>query len=391
MTPCHAGLYVHIPFCRAKCAYCDFCSYAGLDPLFAGYVHAVCQEVTSEAPAWSEVSFDTCFIGGGTPTVLDATQLATILETCQRELCLASEGTEVTIEANPGTVTLAGLRTLRGAGVNRLSLGVQSLDDTELRLLGRIHSAADVTTAYGLARQAGFENISLDLIFGLPGQRLARWRETLGQVIALAPEHLSLYALSVEEDTPLAQRIADGLLPAPDDDQAADMYTLSEELLDGAGYVHYEISNWARRSAEDVLGTIPRLACQHNLKYWHNEPYLGLGAAACSYDGKARYTNLSSPAEYIARLSAGQGIVTAGEETFPEREMGETMMLGLRLMVGVSHAAFQRRFGQPMSAVYGVQIEDLVTRGLLLADEQGVRLTAQGCLLGNHVFMAFLP
>ena len=384
-----AGIYIHVPFCKRKCAYCDFASYTDLEFLFSTYTEAICAEIEREASSWEMVCFDTVFIGGGTPTLFPAPMIVTLINHCRRYLTVTPNA-EITIEANPGTISPADLRTLRLAGINRLSLGVQSLHDDELRLLGRIHTAQEALEAFRLAREAGFPNINLDLIYGLPSQTLGRWRETLENVIALRPEHLSLYALTLEEGTPLIERVEAGELPAPDDDLAADMYEAAEALLAHAGYTHYEISNWARRSTQDREGEIPALACQHNLKYWRNERYLGLGAAAYSFDGWRRYANSRDPAGYVARITSRQAGKTESEELTSEGRMGETMMLGLRLMVGVSWDEFAQRYGIGLAEVYGREIDELVDAGLLQRDDRGVRLTPRGRLLGNQVFAAFL-
>jgi len=385
-----AGLYLHIPFCRAKCAYCDFPSFPGLDRLYDAYVQAVCRETAQRAPQWAALRFDSLFIGGGTPTVLTAQAIEMLLEACRRHLGIAPSA-EISIEANPGTVDLDLLRALRHCGVNRLSLGVQSLDDGELALLGRVHRRAEALAAYAQAREAGFENVNLDLMLGLPGQRLAGWRRTLEEAITLGPEHLSLYILSLEEGTPLCARVALGALPEPSEGVAAAMYELAERLLAQAGYRHYEISNWARRRPDDNANGLPTLACRHNLKYWRNEPYLGLGAAAHSYDGVARTANILDPAAYIAHMERGEEAVAAREALDDAQRMGETMMLGLRLIQGVEWRRFRERFGLGLEDVYARQIAELTDEGLLESDAQGVRLTARGRLLGNRVFAAFLP
>ena len=384
-----AGIYLHIPFCLRKCTYCDFASYPGLSHLHADYVAALDRELARRADRWAEVSFDTVYVGGGTPTVLAASQLVQLLEGLRSRLSMAP-APEITVEANPGTVNLDGLLTLRAAGVTRLSLGVQSLDDGELALLGRIHDAGGALAACELARRAGFDNLNLDLIYGLPGQPVIRWRETLERAIALAPEHLSLYGLTLEEGTPLARRVARGGLPAPDEDAAADMYELAESLLDAAGYVHYEISNWARGAPGEGPLDIPALACRHNLKYWRNQRYLGLGAAAHSYDGRKRAANVADPVQYLARALRGGDLCEQSEEMSREQEMGETMMLGLRLLAGVIWDAFSQRFGVGLREVYGREVDELTELGLLEIDAQGLRLSPRGRLLGNRVFAAFL-
>ncbi|NLD72483.1 MAG: radical SAM family heme chaperone HemW [Chloroflexi bacterium] len=387
-----AGIYVHIPFCVRKCAYCDFSSYPGLQSLFAPYVDAVRAEAEAAQEHWAAVGFDTAYLGGGTPTALPAALLAEVLDACYGRLAL-QPGSEVTVEANPGTVDADGLRALRTAGASRLSLGFQSLDDDELAVLGRMHSAAGAVEALALAREAGFDNVSVDLMFGLPGQRLADWRTTLARTLDLRPEHLSLYALTVEEETPLASGIACGALPAPDEDLAADMYEAAMEMLAEAGYAHYEISNWARRVPDEDASplALPRLASRHNVKYWRNGPYLGLGAAAYSYDGEARYGNVRHPREYIRRIAAGESPIAERETPDEALRMGETMMLGLRLTAGVSHADFEARFGRSLEEAYGPVIEEFREAGLLERDAAGIRLTVRGRLLGNRVFGAFLP
>jgi len=384
-----AGLYIHIPFCRAKCAYCDFASFAGLEALHDRYVAALLRHLAATPAHWLQRGFDTLFVGGGTPTVLRAGALTRLLQTCHEHLGVPRTA-EVSLEANPGTLTPTDLTALRRAGYNRLSLGVQSLRADELRLLGRVHTIEEARKAFRWAREAGFTNVNLDLIYGLPRQRVSQWRESLERALDLGPEHLSLYALLVEEGTPLEVCIARGELPAPDDEAAAEMYELAEDLLEQAGYAHYEISNWARRSPHDVSPGFPALASQHNLKYWRNEPYLGVGSAAHSYDGRCRRGNVSSPAEYIARVEAGRDPEDVVECPDRDQRMDETMMLGLRLIEGVDYASFAQRFGTDLREVYGAAIAEMTVNGLLVADARGIRLSRRGRLLGNRVFAAFL-
>ena len=384
-----AGVYLHVPFCRNKCAYCDFASFSGLEALHGRYVAALLQEIAGVPSDRLASGFDTLFVGGGTPTALPVDALVGLLRICQQRLGV-SRTAEVSLEANPGTVSPADLAALRSAGYNRLSLGVQSLRDDELSLLGRIHSAEEAVQAYHWAREAGFANVNLDLIYGLPRQTVPQWRESLERALDLSPDHLSLYALSVEEGTPLEECVARGALPAPDDDAAADMYVLAEDLLERAGYAHYEISNWARRGPDDASPDMPALACRHNLKYWRNEPYLGLGSAAHSYDGRCRRGNVTSPIEYVERVEAGRDPTAEVECRDRDQRMDETMMLGLRLVEGVAYAEFARRFGVELGTVYGAQIAEASEDGLLEVDARGIRLTPRGRLLGNRVFSAFL-
>ena len=371
-----SAIYVHIPFCLRRCTYCNFNTYAGLGRLIPDYIEAVQKEI-ERAP---ETRALTLYFGGGTPSLLSPPQVETLLTTVRRRFGLPPEA-EVTLEANPGTVDPDRLRRFRDLGINRLSLGVQSAHDDELRLLGRLHTWTEAVEAVRAAREAGFDNLNLDFIYGLPGQTLDRWRATLEAALRLEPNHLSLYALTVEEGTPLADRIARGDLPPPDDDLAAEMYELAEEMLMEAGYVHYEISNWAQPSHE----------CRHNLTYWRNEPYLGFGAGAASWWAGRRWTNVHHPAEYIARVSQGESPVDEAEPIPPQLEMGETMMMGLRLMEGVSDARFRGSFGLGLEDVYGDELAEMQRLGLLTWDGEAARLTRRGRLLGNQVFQRFLP
>ncbi|MBI2918180.1 MAG: radical SAM family heme chaperone HemW [Chloroflexi bacterium] len=386
------GLYLHVPFCRRKCAYCDFNSHAGLEGLVPEYVPALVREME----LWSDQALvaTTLYIGGGTPSLLSGEQLDMLIQAAGRRFGL-SEGAEVSIEANPGTADKTWFQTARRLGVSRVSLGVQSFRDDELRLLGRIHSGEEARSAFAAARQAGFDNVNLDLIYGLPGQTLCRWQRTLDGALHLAPEHLSLYSLTLEEGTPLARQVARGDAPAPDPDQAADMYQWAEEVLGRAGYVHYEISNWSRESGKE---------CQHNLIYWRNRPYLGLGAGAHSSWGGYRFHNTAQPADYVrqvAGLCAAHGgpwdilhsrSPIAGAEAIPvDLEMAETVILGLRLVEGVSLGGFLSRFGVELAGPYGQQVQELQGLGLVEVSDGCLRLTRRGWLLGNEAFWRFLP
>lgn len=378
------GLYVHLPFCVKKCAYCDFNSYAGLESLFAPYVCALAGEIQFVIADQESLPVRTLYVGGGTPTVLPLPLIGDVLSACCTNFDVEA-GAEVTVEANPGTVDEDYLAGLLAAGVNRLSLGVQSFNDNELWLLGRVHDAPQARQAYQQARAAGFHNVSLDLIFGLPGQTAPEWQATLQQALDLGPEHLSLYALTLEERTPLAGCIARGELLAPDDDLAAEMYELAEAELARAGYAHYEISNWAR----------PGFECRHNLLYWRNQPYLGLGAGAHSWFAGRRWANVREPRTYIERIErmeCGGSPVAESEEIGLALEMAETAILGLRLVEeGVNLGAFRTRFGVEFTDVYGSEVKELLGLGLLEASPGRVRLTRRGRLLGNQVFQRFLP
>lgn len=391
------ALYLHIPFCAARCAYCDFNTFAGLEALYRPFAAALTTEIQRAGAARGRLRARTIFIGGGTPTVLPPDLLAHALAACREAFDVAPDA-EITSEANPGTVDQARFSALREMGVNRLSMGVQSFDDAELRWLGRIHTAGEAEAAFRAARTAGFDNINLDFIFGLPGQMPQTWARTLDRAIALAPEHLSLYGLTLEHGTPLHDQVRRGLAPAPDDDLAAALYEQACEALAAAGYEQYEISNWAKTAdgrwpmADDNPPSAVRNAqCAHNLVYWRHEPYLGFGPGAHSFDGARRWWNVKPVPEYIRRVAAGRSPERDGEAIDRRTAMGEFMMLGLRLVgEGVTDARFQERFGVGLDEAFGAEIAGLVGRGLLERLPDRVRLTRAGKPLGNQVFVEFL-
>ncbi len=412
------GLYVHIPFCEKKCPYCDFNTYAKLDNLFQPYVDALCLELEMWAERLNGRTVHTIFLGGGTPTVLTVAQLAQIVDTIQRTYCLAAD-CEITSEANPGTVDQAKFAGLVGLGVNRLSMGVQSFDPAELSFLGRIHSVDDVKNAYAAARSAGFDNINLDFIFGLPNQSPATWASTLNAAIALAPEHLSLYSLIVEPETPLFHWVQTGRVPDTDDDLAGELYEAAMTMLADAGYVQYEVSNWAksRRLAigdsrllpSDGTATQSRVShlCAHNLIYWRNQEYIGVGPGAHSHmrlpfahptanptDGAValRWGNRKAVPGYIQRVQQGKPWVDFWEEIDSPTALGETMMLGLRLVEeGVSRSRFRQRHGVEMDDAFANELTRLTSQKLLQSDGERVYVTQRGLMMGNQVFAAFLP
>ena len=384
------GLYLHIPFCQAKCAYCSFNSYANMQSLHARYVEALCAEIRRFAETHEDgpVTADTIYIGGGTPTVLSVDQLSQLLAACRYWLDVSEEA-EVSIEANPGTVRRDTLRVLFEHGVNRLSFGAQSFSSADLALLGRIHKVDDIEEAVRNARDAGFDNVNLDLIYGLPGQTSTEAMHNLQRALSLEPDHLSLYALSIEEGTPLATRIAGGDVLAPDDDAAADMYQDAERLLEECGYVHYELSNWARvrKRACDVR----MQSCRHNLKYWQLQPYIGFGAGAHSLWRGSRSHNVMQPEQYCALLEQGLGPVAATAVVEPRERMAENMLLGLRLVEGIRLSDFHRLHGRDLRAEYCAELAELCDARLLVVDEKHVCLTPRGRLLANQVFLRFWP
>lgn len=321
--------------------------------------------------------------------MLAPAQLTQILQAVGRGFAI-EPGAEISSEANPGAVDASRFQALRRLGVNRLSMGVQSFDENELTFLGRIHTAAEPAQAVKWAREAGFDNLNLDLMFGLPGQRPETWAKTLTQAIDLEPEHLSLYSLIVEPDTPLAAWVARGQVAEPDPDLAADLYEIACERLAAAGYEHYEISNWAQGPVQD--DGLPRFACRHNLVYWRNGPYLGFGPGAHSSLAGRRWSVGRSVEDYIDGVQAGAAPLDYEETISPALAMGETMMLGLRLLgVGVSRGDFQARFGIDLAEVYADVLDQLHVQGLIEVSAERARLTQQGWLLGNQAFAAFLP
>lgn len=321
------------------------------------------------------------YFGGGTPSLLSVRQINELLAVI-RSLFIVDEAAEITIEANPGTVTGAYLRDIRKLGINRLSLGIQSLNDGELALLGRIHTAAEAMDAVQAARNSGFENLSLDLIYGLPGQTLTSWRETLDKALEMEPEHCSLYALTLEAEAPMRREIAAKHIPDIDPDTCADQYELAEDLLAIHGYRHYEISNWAKEGQE----------CRHNMVYWQNLPYLGIGVAAHSCQNGHRLANTRSLDAYLVAFADNSlPVVDMDEEINPALQYAETVILGLRLCQGISLDDIQRRFGIDLMKHYRQQVGEMVDYGLMEQSDGHIRLTRRGRLLSNEVFWRFLP
>ncbi len=401
-------LYIHIPFCHRRCSYCDFNTYANMEDRIQTYVDALCTELQLRAagllpfastpaqlrplaPGLTRADLvPTIFFGGGTPSMLSVAQMAQVLDAADG--IVPRQRAEVTIEANPGTVLGRDyLRDLRGLGVNRISMGVQSLSNPALRVLGRIHTAEEAYHSFDDARAAGFERINLDFMFGLPGQTVAEWDATLREIVTWNADHFSLYSLILEESTPLYAQVTAGRVSVPDDDVTGEMYEQAMAQFAAAGYTHYEISNWARDAAPaaDEL-TIPAQACHHNLAYWLNADYLAAGAGAHGHTFPTRYHDLLKIDDYIATADAGE-LPTAETVPLEPRDLyAETMFMGLRLNVGVGYAHFRDRCGIEMRDVYGQDLADLERDGLLVSDETGVRLTERGRMIGNRVFERFV-
>ncbi len=405
------GIYIHIPFCHHRCTYCDFNIYAGMRSLYERYARAVAREIKrvgDQAPTATGLRAPTIYFGGGTPSLVPVEHIALILDAIHTTFEVSPD-VEITLEANPRTADYSPrsraewddgyFARLRALGVNRISLGMQSAVERDLHLFRRGHTFDDVVRTFSTARSAGFDNLSLDVIYGIPNQSLDDWRFTLEAALSLGPAHISAYALQVEDGTTLKKWVMQGKAPTPDDDLAADMFDLAEEMLEDAGFIHYEISNWARATPTANLQSFdfaqdrpPTSICRHNLAYWRNDPYLGFGCGAHAWFGGRRSANVRHPRAYVEAIEAGRGVEAESESISRALEMGETMMLGLRLLEeGVTFERFAARFGVDLREVYRKEIERLAKIGLLDVNSERVRLSRQGRLVGNRVFREFLP
>ncbi len=372
-------LYIHVPFCVKKCDYCAFVSYTPEDKELTEYPELIMSELQLHASG--EQSIASVYFGGGTPSLLQPLQLARLLDEIAKLADLSIDA-EITLETNPGTVDHISLKAFRDAGINRISLGIQSFDDQFLQCLGRIHSVQQSRQAFSDAREAGFNNISIDLIHSLPNQSLNQWRSELQHAIKLSPEHISIYGLTVEEDTPFAHMYP---LNSPDldHDLSADMFELADELLTSSGFEHYEIANYAR----------PGFRSQHNSGYWRRDGYLGLGVAAHSFLRKGygiRFSNPDNFEDYRQAVRSGQLKLIGELELTQNDAMEEYMFLGLRLSNGVNRHDFAREFGRSLESVYGYVAADLARLGLLVQNESKLTLTKRGMLLSNKAFASFL-
>lgn len=371
------GLYIHIPFCRSKCAYCDFYSLAGREGRMDDYQRALLTHLTEAAPRAAGYTVDTVYFGGGTPSFYGDKRLGELLR-CIRKHFKVDKNAEITLEANPDSVDEAMLRCLRRAGFNRISLGVQSADDALLSSIGRPHSFAQARAAVEAARRAGFENLSLDLIYGLPQQTMTGWQNTVEQALELMPEHISAYGLKVEEGTPLFARVERGER-LPDDDMQADCYLWTVERLERAGYGQYEISNFAKQ------GKLSR----HNYKYWMTQPYMGFGPGAHSDFGERRYSFLRDLEGYIKGVLEGGTIVDEDEEIPLSERSGEYLMLRLRTAHGIEEAEYQRLFSMSFAPLEEKLLE-YEGHGLARREDGRWRLTPQGFLVSNAIIGSLL-
>lgn len=373
------GIYLHIPFCKQKCYYCDFPSFAGQEACQEEYLDTLLLEIRKVGANYQDRIVDTIFFGGGTPSILPADALPRVLDEVRVSFVI-DERAEITAEANPGTVDSHKLLRWRKAGMNRISFGVQSFHDTLLRAIGRIHTGEEARMAVRMAREAGFANINLDLIYGLPGQTIDMLKQDVMEAIALKVEHLSVYGLIVEEDTLLERMVDDGraILPCEEEEEA--MYDWITAYLPEQGYHRYEISNYARAGRE----------CRHNLKYWQFDEYIGLGSAAHSFEGRKRLANERIPSDYIRRMHAeGSARLLEEAETIAELQ-GEYIFLALRTTQGVDTEDFCHTFGTDFFALYGDIIERMKNERLLEQAGRYVRLTELGMKYGNRVFAQFV-
>ena len=383
-------LYVHIPFCVRKCAYCDFLSAPADTQERTLYIDALTEEIRARKNDFTAYRVSTIFLGGGTPSILEGDDSARIFRALQENFDI-SDDVEITMEVNPGTVTEEKAASWRKSGVNRLSIGLQSADDRELKMLGRIHTYREFLDTWKIVREAGFENVNVDLISAIPGQNLRSWSETLRKAADLGPEHISAYSLIVEEGTPFYERYGDGsgededkgnhLPPLPDEDTEREIYKATEKILAEYGYHRYEISNYAKTGYE----------CRHNLGYWERKEYLGLGLGASSLLSECRFHNTADMGKYLRLYeNAGTDICEDIEHLSVEDQMEEFMFLGLRKTVGISVDDFRKAFGKEIREVYGEQMRKLEEQRLIEYSGNRVRLTERGTDISNYVFSEFM-
>ena len=375
------GIYIHFPFCCKKCSYCDFYSLPVSDhETLEKYVVSVMQDLHRQSGYFKNREFASLYLGGGTPSLFSAKQLGRIIAEVFFDYC-SVEKPEITVEVNPGTVDGKKLRDFKLAGINRLSIGIQSFSRKDLQLLGRIHDEEDSWNTIKAMETSGIDNFNLDFIYGIPGQSLDAWRENLRLAVSCSPRHLSAYLLQLEANTPLARRISRGEIILPDDDLQADMFYTAVDYLQEQGYQHYELSNFS----------IPEWACHHNMLYWQAEEYLGIGPGAVSFLGGRRVLNLPGLHDYIKSLALGQPVPTEVQEEMEADEfLSDAIILGLRLTGGIKRLDFINRFGVDVWEKYSGPIEDCRQLELLSVDKEGISLTRKGYFLSNVVFCRFI-
>jgi len=374
------GLYLHFPFCISKCPYCDFNSYQlKEDNQISSYISALYQEITAYSQKLKKSNIKTIYLGGGTPTILSGVQICNILAFC-KGIFKVDNDAEITIEANPGTVNVEKINLLIGSGINRLSLGAQSFNNMFLKKLGRIHNTQEIIDSYYLAREKGFNNINIDIMFALPNQTTEDLQDTLKKAVFLKPDHLSLYNLTIKQGTEYYREYEKGKLKLPAEDEEFDMYNWAINFLEENGFEHYEIANFAR----------PHKRSKHNLIYWQNRPYLGIGAGAYSFLRGYRYMNCEDPARYIKEVMSGKLPIDNGERLSLRKRMTETIILGLRTKDGVSYKKYKTRFGVDLNDIFPKQVNKLVNLGLLEEGDCKIKLSRKGIFLANTVFREFV-
>ena len=374
------GLYIHIPYCIHKCGYCDFNSHPIKQDEMDHYIDALVVEMRHYAKIYTNTNIiKTIFLGGGTPTTLNPFQLERILKECVNEFTIASNA-EITIEANPATVGIELMKSIRTMGYNRISIGVQSFDKAELKLLDRAHGPKEIHSTVDCARKAGFDNLSLDLMFALPNQSLSSWENNLNKALEKNPEHLSTYNLTIEQGTAFSKLQSNGKLIMPDDDHQLELYKKTIERLTKKGFHHYEISNFAHRGKE----------CKHNITYWENKNTLGLGAGASSYMNGTRFKNINLPAHYIRQVKEKKIAVEHSETLELRQAMGETIMLGLRLLQGISIHQFEKRFQISFINLFRNIISALKEKELVIIEKDYLRLSQKGLFWADSVTLEFI-
>ena len=371
------GIYVHIPFCKQKCSYCDFISYCDKNDLIEKYIKALKQEI--ENSSVNEYEISTIYIGGGTPSYIESKYIGEILKTIKQKYNV-SKNVEITIEVNPGTATKEKLRDYVEAGINRISIGLQSCNNNLLKMIGRIHTYEDFLSTYKLAREVGFKNINVDLMIGLPNQTLDDVKKSLEEISKLNPEHISVYSLIVEEGTPIEKKIADGQLKLPNEELEREEYWEVKKFLESLGYKHYEISNFAKTGYES----------KHNLNCWEQKEYLGFGAAAHSYMKKTRYSNTENIEKYINQEMQSKQLHIVHEVQKEEEQKKEYMLLGLRKIDGVQISSFKNKFGCNPIMEFKNELNKLTQEGLIEIDLDQIKLTEKGIDLANIVWEEFV-
>ncbi len=379
MSKPELGIYVHIPFCKQKCLYCDFISFSNKQEKYEKYIQKLLKEIENEEQLLLTYQITTIYIGGGTPSIIDSKYIEQIMQTIKRVAKLKTlENIEITIEVNPGTITKQKLEAYKNCGINRLSIGLQTTNDILLKKIGRIHSYTEFLDTYKIARNIGFENINVDLMIGLPNQTIENIKESVEEIIKLKPEHISVYSLILEENTPMERMVEDKKLILPTDEEERTQYHYVKNILELQGYKHYEISNFA----------LPYKQSKHNMNCWKQKEYIGFGVASHSYINKKRYSNTENLDEYIQKDI--KQIRTIHEIQDIEAQEKEYMMLGLRTIEGIQISKFKEKFGKNPLFLFQKEIKKLVEQGLLEVDLDRIFLTLKGLDLANIVWEEFV-